>query len=507
MAEVEQHKPIIITATMLSWFNMCHRHVWLDRFGDRSERDEITSILAYPLKQGVKHEREVHIATAPNAIPFSPTDWADGVRLTREFMAQGTTAIMGAYLELRMQFEDVEAPVILRGKVDRLARYSEPAIANNGKQKWIYAPIEIKSYSSISDKDLIQLDAYTFLLGWTQGIFTSGEFWLGRATGGRPKERLPHTYDKDRLIKALSETVKLLSSVVNEPKVTLKSICHKCEWQSACHNIAENQLDVSLLPKLTDQIREQFQREGITSLNQIAAMSPDELRRFKGIKTTAEGIRAHAQALITKSPIWYRALPNHMLQGGWFFDIETIMPENKEVWSIGWGNLDGIVKVIVVNPNLILTDDESYSTLYFSNGQAVYIVQNADMAWRVFANAVDDTSPIFHWSQFDGGVMKNHAPEDVKDKLMGRLFDLCYIFDRSVKLPIRSLSLKTVAPYVSPEFDWDEQGDALIAHINYRKWIEKANLEALKNACKYQNDDVQALKIVWEWLVNHQPQI
>jgi len=200
MSDLLQGKPIIITATMLRWFNMCHRRVWLDSFGDKFERDEVKPIVAYRLNEGVKHEDEVHAATAPNATQFTPKNWADGVRQTREFMEQGVGVIFGACLEIPGQLKEIDQPITLRGKVDHLARYRQPALAKDGSQKWIYFPIEIKVYPSVSEEDLLQLDLYIFILGYMQGVCPKGEFWLGRQEAGKPREHLPHHLNKERLL-------------------------------------------------------------------------------------------------------------------------------------------------------------------------------------------------------------------------------------------------------------------------------------------------------------------
>src|SRR5574341_1816330 len=99
MSDSREAKPLMITATMLRWFNVCHRRVWLDAFGDAAKRDLTSPIRAFSLNEGVKHEREIHQATAPKAVTIVPKNWEDGVRLTRELIQDGAKSILGAYLE------------------------------------------------------------------------------------------------------------------------------------------------------------------------------------------------------------------------------------------------------------------------------------------------------------------------------------------------------------------------------------------------------------------------
>lgn len=257
---------------------------------------------------------------------------------------------------------------------------------------------------------------------------------------------------------------------------------------------------ISLLPHLHKSAIRDLHTRGITTLEQIAAMSISELRQIKGIKTSAEAIRAHAQAFTTNQPVWFGALPEILLEGGWMMDIETVMPENALVWSIGWCDVMGRYDSVVVNAY----HDPCTKV---EGGRTIQIVDDADEAWRVFALGVDDGRPVFHWSQFDHGVMKRHAPVDVRERLNGRMIDLLGVFDKTVKLPLRSSSLKKVAPHVSSGMAWVGSADALIAHRDYQEWLETGDQHALAQACRYQYGDVVALWRVWEWLISAHPGI
>jgi predicted RecB family nuclease len=275
---------------------------------------------------------------------------------------------------------------------------------------------------------------------------------------------------------------------------------------------------IDRIPRLRAESRKHLRDAGISTLSQIAAMQASDLRRFRGIKSSAEGIHAQVKALIDEQPVWYRPLPERLITGGWMMDIETVMPDNQDVWSIGWCDCAGDVKntqtvqIVVVNPRLNAAYGQRLVTLELGDGASVFVVPDPDSAWRVFAEAVTkvgtvpDAHPIFHWSPFDHAVMKAYAPEDVKRGLSGRMVDLCHAFDQTVKCPIPRLSLKVVAPHIAPGFDWAEEADVFWAARNYHLWLVDGYAGALARACSYQRDDVIALRLVWEWLVNNHPE-
>src|SRR5690606_5028067 len=111
------------------------------------------------------------------------------------------------------------------------------------------------------------------------------------------------------------------------------------QWYTACSNQAERVCDVSLISGLRKDIHEDLTSAGIVSLNQIVELPADELRRFRGIKSTATEFHAHARAWVENRPVYCGALPSHVRLNGWMFDLETHRSADVEdqVWSMGWG--------------------------------------------------------------------------------------------------------------------------------------------------------------------------
>lgn len=263
---------------------------------------------------------------------------------------------------------------------------------------------------------------------------------------------------------------------------------------------AKTRKHIMLLSRLRPDTLEDFAVAGIQTLDQIVQMHPDELRHFRGIKTTAHAVHASARAWVEECAVWYGQLHSLCRTSAFYFDIETLKNErgDDEIWSIGWCREDANIQIIIVAPDAKLT------SLTLADRHAVTLVPDAESAWHVFADAVAGSEqPVFHWSPFDASVMRRSAPEDVKFQLARRLHDLCKSFDNAVKLPIKGVSLKTVARHIG--FDWHGYDHWFAAFLDYREWQRTGDVNALASACTYQSDDVEAMVMVQRWLVENAP--
>ncbi len=256
-------------------------------------------------------------------------------------------------------------------------------------------------------------------------------------------------------------------------------------------------MDIGVLPGLRRKVRLALYAAGISTVEQVASLEPAALQQFKGIKTTAYAIRASAQAFLADQPVWYDPLPDVCRQDGYMFDLETI-PDSGIPWSLGWSDGCGAVQIALVAPGA------AQQTLTLLDGQRVIVVPHKDAAWQVFAESLSgDSRPVYHWTGFDAGIMRATAPDDVKAGLLGRMHDLHRSFNRSVRLPVSSTSLKVIARYF--RFSWTGSDRWEEAYLNYRAWLRRGDLRLLTHACAYQRDDVEALGVVWRWLVDNRP--
>jgi predicted RecB family nuclease len=483
----------IVTATTLRLLQMCERRVWLDHYGEAALRDEITPVLAHRFNAGVEHEARIHEAAGQPTEPITVTTWAEGVRLTRELMAQGRPIILGAYLERAVQFNGSATNLVLRGRVDRLER-----IDTGHRLGWdarqtqpLYAPVEIKHYTGVSEPDLLQLDAYLWMLESCQPQPVSGWLWLGRDEANQPLYRTEHALDEARLSGALQQVAQVLQGS-GAPPVRLETHCKTCHWYFTCRATASQKLHVSILPGLSKQAKLHLQQSGVTTLDQIVAMPPEALTRFKGIKTSAPAVHAQARAFVENQPVWYQALPQLCQQHGVMFDLETDL-YTQLPWSWGWVDTHNVPHVLIV------AEGRKTQTVTLADGRQITTAADKDVAWHLFAEAVGDGDcPIYHWTGFDAGVLRATAPWSVRETLEARMHDLHRSFKQSVKFPVDGNSLKVVARYLN--FHWAEYDAWDAAYWDYQRWLRQGDVEALARSCNYQQADVEALVVVWTWL-------
>ena len=477
-------QPIIITPTLLRNLTICERRGWLDTFGDQADQQTITPIGAL---YGIAHEKAIQSVATPQLETMPVATWDEGITLTNELMHDAVSVIVGAYVESRYELEN-GVEVRLRGRVDRLARNPDTHL---------YEPVEIKQYITLGKGDELQLDFYLAILQDSQAAKVKGYFWLGSDAQNRPRYVLQHNLNPARLQVMLRRAYAVLSKE-EEPPVNLVSHCKDCPWYTACTEVARTNLDLSLLPRLNSQTRKHLERGGITNLQQLAALSVEELQRFKGIKSTAASHRANALAFVENRPVWVNPIPDLLHRGGWMFDLETAaLPGGDGMpWSLGWSDESGH------SQNAIVAPDFPRARVMLPPIGELIIVRDKDEAWEAFYQSVGvDDKPIYHWSGFDAGVMRATAPDAVKHALLGRMHDLHQTFVTTVRLPLRSYSIKKVAAYFG--FSWKGYDAWWAAETDYRKWLISGDQQHIINACEYQRDDVLALAVVWKWLINN----
>jgi uncharacterized protein len=475
---------LVITAYTLRYVIDCERRVWLNQHGDASLRDQPSLEFAV---QGIGHERAVQASMFGQTVPVEAQTWAKMVSATQTLMKRGVTGIQGAAFERAL---DAESGITVRGRVDWLRRVAQPSQLGG----WSYEPVEIKLRRERSDADAVQLDLYIWLLEAAQGVQPSGWLWLGRDEENHPQNRIEHIYRETRLQGALSQAVAALTQS-EAPPVFLGSHCKLCPWRASCEKTAKHERSVALLPGLPRHTWEGMRRAGIHTIDQLLELEPDDLRHFKGVgKKRALELLTSARAYTGNRPTVRGPMPEAARLPGVMLDLETRLDDGS-IWCFGWQGADGRIQAAIVDRYY---EDDS---LLLPDGARVTMVESSDEGWRMVAAAAQEMpGPVYHWGSFEMGMLKNTAPPDVIDALADRLHDLNRTFRKTVAIPVRGTSLKTVAPYLG--FEWPEGTNALTACADYEAWLLDNNAHALARACAYNRADIEAMAMIWRWLLD-----
>ncbi len=474
---------ITISASMLRWHTSCERRIWLDEHGDIQHRNELPNATHFRRVQGIEHERDILSLTMPKHEKHTVADWAEAVSVTHDLMVNNTRLIAGAAFETTITLNRVSESIRIIGQVDQLIALDDR-----------YGVVEIKYRQRLIPADELQMDVYVWLIEQITGKQPQAEFWLGVRQGNARYQSVPHTYDELRLMTTLEQVAQLMDQKDDEPHVRMASHCDSCHWHTYCSSKAKKHLSISLLNRISSKTLEDMRQKGFQSLKQLVMLTPDELMQFHGIKTTASRYHAQTRAWVENQPIWYGEVPDNCYLDAWFFDIET-NPSTGAVWSIGWSKSNGQTEAILVAPK------KQGVTHTLPDGHLIHYVQDANAAWELFHEAISvDDMPIFHWSGFDATNMSKFAPH-IYQVLQPRLFDLCKIFSEAVQIPEKGVSLKVVAPYLG--FQWRAYADWAQAWMDYLDWLKSQDETRLLKLSQYQTDDVLAMIVVNEWLIQH----
>ncbi len=472
--------PIIITASLLRHHLMCQRRTWLDQHGDPDERQPVTPGLS---QSGQQHEDAISANMFGPAQTVAAASWEEARDLTDQWLRQGVRGVRGATLERWLT-----PTVLVRGRIDWLKRVADRSVLGN----WAYEPVEIKRRAEINEADEWQLDLYCWLLEPLLGMTPAAWFWLGRDLEHQPQRIVEHTYRPERLLAAIESASQTLTAA-DAPPVYLAKHCQQCHWLQSCTEAAQQSGDISSLPGLSQQTWEHLRREGITTLEQFLALESADLLRFKGIgKAKARELNAYARALHNRQPVILNPLPALLRQAGLMFDLETRLDDGAP-WCFGWREPDGQTRIAIVDRFYEGTDllrEEQYH---------VFRVETVDEGWRLVAQAAERwDAPVYHWTGYEVGVLKQSAPPYVIASLAPRLHDLHRSFKQTAVLPLKGTSIKKVAAYFG--FRWPPGTDAFTCWYDYQAWLLEGNKDRLARACAYNRADVEAMQVVWEWL-------
>ena len=456
-----------IHATDLYSLIQCDRQVYLDHHGDRSLRVEADAYQAWLRKQGQEHEAQVIQALEVHKPPYTYDNLDIGFEITLGLMKEGVKTI----------YQGVLIDGDLVGIPDLLERVE-------GESKlgaWHYRPVDIKSASKSTQGHRLQVMAYCALLEAIQGLRPEGGLMLNAAVEERAAgERYQlETVEFDEALFGEQISQAHLLADGREPKPFLSSTCGSCAWREVCTPMVEAAGDVSLIPGLHRNVWRELHRMGLGTLAALAEKEPEDILDIKGVgdKTAAQIIQ-RARAL-HRNEVIVLARPELPPAGCIIFDVESAPAEG--VFYL-MGTLIG----------------EEYRTDLAESPQ-----DEGHMWWSFIGRMKGTQGPIAHYGNYErqtvSKLAERHGGAEEAEALLGRMVDLEKALKECAVLPLRSYSLKSVAPWMG--FSWDSEveggADSILEYIGWREDGDRAHLKRISD---YNRADCIATRRVLEWL-------
>jgi uncharacterized protein len=492
----------MLTVGTLAWLARCERRVWLDRYGDRTLQVSNSPMATRHATAGVVHEAEVMATMLAPAQPVAVPDWPALIAETQALMHAGAATIRQGGLEAHWG-----SGMRLCGRPDILRRTPQPSRLG----AWSYEPVEIKQHGAATSHDATQLDLYRWLLTQVQGTTPEGELWLG-VQDGRPAAIIRRSDPLDALEQHLLPVTRLRQDT--EPPITFARHCAYCAWRSACDQAAHARQDIALLAGLDRRTAGALRRDGVTTLEALAALPATRLTRYPYVGAIrAAQFHAHAQALIRRAPYRKAEPPSPLPTPALFFDVES-HPDTQEPWAFGVLDAAGNPGIAIVSARHV-TAGRTHANI---TSIPVVFVHDVAAGWQqVAARAGRDAGAILHWGRYEQTCLDRTGGQRAQAVLRSRLADLHPMLDARYALPIpRSTaqttgSLKAVGAYLGHR--WPDEADWHLAWEQYTTWqglvaqtpfggAPAAELDAhLALALAYLRADLEALRHVWIWLV------
>ncbi len=487
---------MLLTAQLLLDYQRCHRRAFLDLYGEDRQRDPPSDYLL-KLRQDSSTYQKVILADHSYHKPeYAPGNWQAGSSATLALMAEGKEMIyQGVLLIPGSQLNFLPLPLATLSQLEDLSCLSVPSllVKSPGEScfgSWQYTSVEIKWGKRPKQEYQMMAIFHGWVLSQVQGKWPKSLQLILR-------ERSPYTIIDVR--KLWSEFETLLTEVVEmmirpqEPEVFIsRQKCSLCQWLTPCHQKAQQQQHLSLLPGITPKRYEILQQLGYTTLEVLSVQNLPVLTQEFGSEVAQQMVR-QAQSTLEQRPIFIRSfsaedLPTTPVE--LYFDIET-EPDL---------NLEYLFGVLVVDRTA--KRSEFYPLLASSP-------EDQEQMWAAFLELVNhyDPMPIFHFCEYEVKTVISLAkrfqtPASQWQPLVERFVDIHQQVTERVTLPVESYALKSIARWMG--FEWrDESASGAQTVYWYDQWRKTGDRTFLDRIIWYNEDDCRATHYIKDWLITH----
>ncbi|GJL52269.1 MAG: hypothetical protein NPIRA01_34960 [Nitrospirales bacterium] len=486
-------QPYSITASMLYNLVSCEHRLYLDTFGDASQRDEPNAFIQLLWEKGTLFEQEVIQKLETPFLDLSRYRGDEKERRTREAIEQRVSLIYSGRLSVN---DLLGEPDLLRndgeGYVagDIKSGSGEEGDEDQGKPKKTYA-VQLGLYTDILERLNCSAGRWAFI--WDiHGKEIRYEF--SQPQGRRTPETWWELYNTVRqraqdILEQRHETQAAYSS----------GICKLCHWYRPCLLNLQKQHDLTLLPELGRSKRDAL-RTHFSTIQNFAASDLKSL--INGKKTIISGIglgtiqKLHARAQLVSAGAHARPylreaidLPAHDSEV--FFDIE-VDPLRDHTYLHGF----------------IERHHQDHSTEQY----VAFFAENPtpDAEQTAFAQAIEYLqqhahSMVYYYSKYERTMYRKLqtkypdvcSADDIETLfLRERAIDLYFdVVLKATEWPTRDYSIKTLAKYLG--FLWRDTHPSGAASIEwFHRWVESGDQIIRQRILDYNEDDCIATRVL-----------
>lgn len=485
--------PTSITASMLYNLTSCEHRLYLDTFGDLSQRGEPNAFIQLLWEKGTLFEKEVMTALDLPFLDLSSYRGEAKECRTREAMEQGVQLIYSG----RLSVDDLlgepdllrkEGPGYVAGDIK--SGSGEEGDDDKGKLKKSYA-VQLGLYTDILER-----------LKWSPGRL--GFIWdihgkEVRYDFTQPQgTRTPQTWwDLYQSFRQCAQEI--LEQQHHTQAAYSSATCKLCHWYQPCLLDLQKHHDLTLLPELGRAKRESLSSH-FSTIQEFASADLSTLTHGKKSDIPGMGVgtlhKLHARAQLIAAgddarPYLREPIDLPKQDSEIFFDIE-VDPLRDHTYLHGF----------------IERQHQANATEQFVAFFADQPIAEAEQ--EAFAKAIGylhqhPHSKVYYYSKYERTLYRklqakypDVCPAEEIEALFNpeRAIDLYFdVVLKATEWPTRDYSIKSLAKYLG--FIWRDTHPSGAASIEwFHRWVESGDQEIKQRILDYNEDDCRATRVL-----------
>lgn len=439
--------------------------VWCEFFAQEAKGGFSAFTLGL-MRRGVAFEK-AYDATLGALSVVESEDMAEGSEQAKELMKQGAPVIVNAPL--------IDQGHGLEGRADVLVKKTTHKSVFG---RWHYVVEEVKSGRELKEEHVLQAAFYHLVLGRLQGYTPQHFFVVTQDNDGSPRKHKLTFSDHEQDVKDAIKAIQAIADRRVVPPPNVKA-CGE-PWEAFCLKRAKELDDISLVANAGTDKQAFLRKAGITTVRGLLEHNGP----VEGIADTKlEQLKQCAQALKTGASFLLQDVRLPASDVEFFIDFEGIEADGKKhEYLLG----------------VLLRKDgkDSYHP---------FLARTPKEQGRMLKEAIaflggHPGAPIYHYAPYEKTALKALGDTYRIDAgpVIERLVDVLQVCRRCVAPASSTFSLKDFGRAVGAS--WRGGVDAADSMVLFQRFQE-GDENALKAVIDYNEDDVRALMLVKDWLV------